>query len=193
MNIITLNHQNSAVLMTASAPCVIPPSPEVLSIIEQMDQTLNEVGDHGFGLAACQIGHNIRVFIMRDGDENKAFINPVILEQSAKCSNLPEGCLSIPGAVFRIKRPKSVKLQYYNIDAELCTETFSGFQAKAICHEMGHLEGKLITELFSKDISNQAQRSSFGMKLTSEKISEIKQRRLKNKRAKKARVLNRKS
>jgi peptide deformylase len=96
------------------------------------------------GLAASQLGINERVFVLFDGKEYAIFINPRIVEIGPMEDTQVEGCLSIPGRRFAVKRPTSVVVK----DA-VRTRPFelSGWTARAWLHELDHLNGRLISDI----------------------------------------------
>lgn len=114
----------------------------------------------GVGLAAPQIGKNLRLFITdgtpMDGtleDDptpmkgwKKVFINPVIIEETGDEWDFEEGCLSIPDVRSDVKRPEVVRLRYLDENFEEHEEEFGGLQARIIQHEYDHLEGVLFTD-----------------------------------------------
>ena len=116
----------------------------------------------GSGLAAPQVGHAIRLFIVDskeifdrmkeedrkeyfDGDEGvkETFINAKILEYSEKMWKEDEGCLSVPGISELVERPWTIIIEYSDKDFQRHTATFSGTTARVIQHEYDHTEGKL--------------------------------------------------
>ncbi len=105
------------------------------------------------GLAAPQLGVNERVFVLFDGTEYAIFINPRIVEVGPMEDIQVEGCISIPGKRFSVKRPTSIVVK----DA-VRTQPFelSGWTARAWLHELGHLNGILIS-----DIGTEATEESF--------------------------------
>jgi len=177
--------------------CSLPLSPAEQDAIIQMDQILDALDDEAAGLAAVQIGVPRRIFLLRNAiDENgktinTAYINPVIVAQSKETKKDNEACLSLPGMVARFPRPKCIMLEYYDIYGNIQTQKFSGFFARAVAHEINHLDGILITQHFSKEIAKQSRRTKYGMTLTEQKIKQINSRRTKNKLARKARKINR--
>lgn len=97
----------------------------------------------GAGLAANQIGYSQRMFVYKDGGHMRTVINPILLEEEGSIVD-KEGCLSIPGRVYDIERPKYVKISYLNLDSDECTKEAEGFLARCFMHELGHLQGALI-------------------------------------------------
>lgn len=117
----------------------------------------------GVGLAAPQIGLDIRLFVMDseqlkddedDDDEElrltkgikKVFINPQIIEETGEPWLYEEGCLSIPNVRVKIARKETVKLRYQDEDFVEHIEEFSEMNARIIQHEYDHLEGVLLTD-----------------------------------------------
>ncbi|MDX5346692.1 MAG: peptide deformylase [Hymenobacteraceae bacterium] len=131
--------------------------PNLQELIEDMYNTMYH--SHGVGLAAPQIGKSIRLFVidskpMQDeGEEEKgikrAFINPVILEESGEEWGFEEGCLSIPGIREDVWREEYVKMRYYDEDWNEHIETFEGMTARVIQHEYDHIEGVLFIDHLS--------------------------------------------
>lgn len=96
----------------------------------------------GLGLAAPQVGIPYRVFAMRS-DPNRVFYNPKIVWESNEQISLEEGCLSWPGIVVKIKRPRHCKVRYTQPNGETLTETFANLSARIVFHELDHLNGIL--------------------------------------------------
>jgi len=171
--------------------CSLPVNNTDAEVIGKMDALLDVLGDSAAGLAAVQVGYPKRIFLLREGNKNRAFINPVITAMSNEQKRDGEACLSLPGFGAVFKRPKSVTIQYHDLDGTVFTETFTGFWARAVCHEMDHLNGKLIAHHFEQEVAKQDRRTKFGMLLTPHRRKVIANRRAKNKRAKAARKANR--
>lgn len=141
--------------------------PNLKQLIADMFETMNNA--HGVGLAAPQIGHSIRLFIIdttpftqRDEDDDedpmpeeerkqltglkKVFINPIILEESGDKWAFNEGCLSIPGINEDVNRQRDLVIEYYDENFELKEETYTGKAARVIQHEYDHIEGILFID-----------------------------------------------
>jgi len=98
--------------------------------------------DNGVGLAAPQIGVNARIFVMRDKKHPVVvFYNPEYTWFSDDDETADEGCLSEPGRYVPVQRHCSVTLRWFGQDLDMFEQTFSGFQARIIQHEMDHLVG----------------------------------------------------
>ncbi|MBR2186883.1 MAG: peptide deformylase, partial [Lachnospiraceae bacterium] len=87
-----------------------------------------------------------RIIIIDTGDDPHVMINPVILETSGEQEGT-EGCLSVPGKYGIVKRPDYAKVAYYDENMERQELEGTALLARAICHEMDHLEGKLYVDL----------------------------------------------
>ncbi|MGL4631820.1 MAG: peptide deformylase [Leadbetterella sp.] len=134
---------------------------DVKKLSQDMFDTM--YGASGVGLAAPQIGLNLRIFIV-DGEPlnnssddekevddslvgfKKTFINPRIIEESGEKWGFEEGCLSIPGVRGLVMRHSTLKITYFDIDWQEHTEVYSGLAARIIQHEYDHLEGVLFTD-----------------------------------------------
>lgn len=123
-------------------------------LISDMRETL-KVAD-GCGLAAPQVGVNLRVVIV-DGREltdtydylkdfERVMINPVVLEESEDTCEFSEGCLSVPGIYAEVRRPSRIKVEYYNENLEKVVEEFDRFACRMVQHELSHLEGNLFVD-----------------------------------------------
>jgi|APGre2960657404_1045060.scaffolds.fasta_scaffold07590_4 peptide deformylase len=178
--IITHIDEKFPLLQAESQPCGFPLSDTDIEVIKNMDAHINSLGDHAVGLAAVQIGYPKKIFLIRNKNGNKLFINPMILQKSGKCKKI-EGCLSLPGFSTITNRPKSVRLSFFDINGVEHVETFNGLEARIVMHEMEHLEGTLLSSHLEENILNSIERTSFGMKLTEQKKKQIEKRRKKRK------------
>ena len=101
--------------------------------------------ENGAGLAAPQIGVPIRVVVIDVDEGFYELINPVIV--SAKGEQVgPEGCLSVKGKQGTVRRPYKVKAEYRDRYGKKHKLTAEGFFARAVCHELDHLDGVLYTD-----------------------------------------------
>lgn len=140
--------------------------PKLSDLISDMFETMYKA--KGVGLAAPQIGKNIRLFIvdgspfaekeegeeddpLAEGIENfkKVFINPIIEEEEGKEWPFQEGCLSIPKIRENVSRKPDIVVSYYDENWVLHEENFSGYAARIIQHEYDHIEGVLFTDYLS--------------------------------------------
>jgi peptide deformylase len=118
-------------------------------LIKNMYETMIE--HDGVGLAAPQVGVNLRIAIVDINDENGLIelINPVIIEETGKITEV-EGCLSFPGIYGDVTRPHEIKVKAQNAKGKQFTLSAVGFLARAISHEIDHLNGILFTSKVEK-------------------------------------------
>ena len=103
----------------------------------------------GMGLSACQIGVDLKVFVMRYNGGALAIFNPRIVEYSPQKTYISEGCLSFPGLFFPVERSYGVSTEYYRKDGTQMSGTFVDITAKCFQHEYDHMLGKLYTDQVS--------------------------------------------
>ena len=128
--------------------------PDFKKLIEDMWITLGEAS--GVGLAAPQIGKNIRLFIVdctpwaedvpELADFRKVFVNPEIYEHSEETDLFEEGCLSLPGIHENVRRPIRIRMRYLDENFVEHDEEFDGYPARVIQHEYDHIEGLVFTD-----------------------------------------------
>jgi peptide deformylase len=127
---------------------------EILQTAATMLEALKR--DKGIGLAGPQIGFMKRIFITHvQGDIERIFINPSILETSQETEKVEEGCLSIPGIYTDISRSKMIKIQAWNEKGKAFTLETEGLLARVIQHEYDHLEGVLFLDRLPQEKSEQ--------------------------------------
>ena len=129
-----------------------------IALIEDMLETMYE--SHGVGLAAPQVGILKRIVVIDiSGAEEETeegtvtvemdpliLINPKIVYTEGKQTG-NEGCLSVPGKVGTVTRPMTVRVEALDEDMQPQTIEGTGLLARALCHEIDHLDGKLYTDL----------------------------------------------
>ena len=128
------------------------PEEDLSDLINDMMDSMYEA--EGIGLAANQIGVNKNLFVVDishiDENENpRVFINGKI-EHSHGESVYSEGCLSLPEIKFDVVRPEIITFSFQDKDRKKKVEEFDGFLARAIQHEVDHLNGILIIDRVSK-------------------------------------------
>jgi peptide deformylase len=138
--------------------------PNLAALIANMKETMYNAS--GVGLAAPQIGKDIRLFVIdaspfaedEDLDEkdretlktfNKVFINPTIIEEEGDEWAFNEGCLSIPDVREDVFRQEKIKIEYFDEDFKKHTEELEGLAARVFQHEYDHIEGVLFTDKLS--------------------------------------------
>ena len=113
-------------------------------LINDMLDTMYEA--MGVGLAAPQVGILKRIVVIDVGDGPIVLINPEIIETSGEQTG-EEGCLSVPGKAGVVTRPNYVKVKTLTEDMEEVVLEGEGLLARAFCHEIDHLDGKLYVDL----------------------------------------------
>ncbi len=113
---------------------------KLFALLDDMKDTVKK--EQGAGLAAPQVGVLRRVVVVDVDQGYFEFINPVILSQKGEQSGW-EGCLSVVGKSGIVSRPMKLKLAYQNRFGDKHTLQAKGFFARAICHELDHLDGVL--------------------------------------------------
>lgn len=115
-----------------------------LDLIDDMFETMYEA--NGVGLAAPQVGILKRIVVIdTTGEDPILLINPVIVETSGEQTG-DEGCLSVPGKCGVVTRPNYVKVLAYDENMEQFEIEGTELLARALCHEIDHLEGHLYVE-----------------------------------------------
>ncbi len=117
---------------------------EIQELIPQMIKTMRAA--KGLGLAAPQIGKSIRLCIIEESGILYIFINPQIKSASKEKIITEEGCLSVPGKWLPIERNAEIKVRYLNEKGEKCKIKARGLLARALQHEIDHLDGVLIID-----------------------------------------------
>lgn len=114
-------------------------------LIQDMFDTMYDA--EGVGLAAPQVGILKRIVVIDVDYENPyVLINPVIIEREGEQTG-DEGCLSLPGKVATVTRPNRVVCKCLNADMQEVTIEGEGLLARAICHEVDHLDGILYKDV----------------------------------------------
>ncbi len=141
---------------------IVTITPEVRDLAARMISTMLENEIVGVGLAAPQVGVNIRLITINTCLENErcaptlsagelllnpkmplALVNPELLSVSEECESVEEGCLSLPGISGHVSRPLRVLLSAQSIDGESMQVECGGLLARCLQHEIDHLDGKL--------------------------------------------------
>lgn len=152
MSILKIITQPNQILRKKSAVISLkkitgPPTPagrELKSLIASMAKTM--IKTDGVGLAAPQIGRNIRLAVINSKDGIFCLINPKITKKSWARELAQEGCLSIPGIFGKVKRHKKISLTYFGRDGKKTKLTAEGIMARVIQHEIDHLDGILFID-----------------------------------------------
>ena len=144
----TIRTEGDAVLGKVSR-AVTEMTPKIESLIDDMLDTMYDA--MGVGLAAPQIGILKQIVVIDVGEGPYILINPEIVETSGTQTG-EEGCLSVPGMSGKVTRPNYVKVRALNEKMEEVEYEGTELLARAFCHEIDHLKGKLYTELVEGDL-----------------------------------------
>jgi peptide deformylase len=127
---------------------------DVRKLVEEMIETMDAC--NGIGLAAPQIHHSIRLFVIRRPVQNedgkfalkdaKVFINPELSMPSTETWKASEGCLSIPSIHAEVERPKEITVEYTDLAGNKRKEKVAGWEARVIMHENDHINGILFID-----------------------------------------------
>ena len=119
-------------------------TPRILTLLDDMVETMRKAS--GVGLAGPQVGVLRRIVVVEcEPGVVYELINPVIIERDGTQIGR-EGCLSLPGQCGIVPRPMTVTVEATNRQGERFTVKGSGLLARAFCHELDHLDGKLFTD-----------------------------------------------
>ncbi|MBR6390146.1 MAG: peptide deformylase [Lachnospiraceae bacterium] len=129
-------------------------TPRINELIDDMFDTMYEAC--GVGLAAPQVGILKRVVVIdTTGEDPHVLINPEILETAGEQTG-PEGCLSLPGKTGIVTRPNYVKVRAYDRDMKEYELEGEELLARAIVHELEHLDGHMYVEKVEGELMNVA-------------------------------------
>ncbi|MDR3367374.1 MAG: peptide deformylase [Prevotellaceae bacterium] len=141
-------------VLRREAKDITPDCPNLGQLLSDLWETLYHAD--GVGLAAPQVGENLRLFVVDtdcladkfpDGKGfKKAFLNARVVEEDGEEWAYEEGCLSIPKIHENVKRPARVHLRYCDENFAEHDEWFDGIRARVIQHEYDHLEGQLFVD-----------------------------------------------
>ncbi len=125
-----------------------PRAPDVQALLLEMLAAMRKAD--GIGLAAPQIGHNLRICVIEIDGVIRNFINPKITSFSRGKILFEEGCLSLPGEFFAIERSQSVTVRYVDDAGAQAKLKAHGLLAICLQHELDHLDGVLICDRYKK-------------------------------------------
>ncbi len=160
---------NPLELKTYPDPCLRIKTKPVDQFTPEIEQTIKDMADimyinSGIGLAATQVGLGCRLLIIDVDEELVEFINPQIVESSQKKAKMDEGCLSLPETSVVVTRSDWIKVRFQNKKGEFSIKKFDALAARALQHEMDHLDGRLLI-----DYLNPVRRFIASRKLTKNK------------------------
>jgi len=143
-------HLLGSPVLRQKSPPVRTVDDEVRQLVDDLFETMRAA--KGVGLAANQIGVARRVAVVDVGEEDPpplVLINPVILERSEEDETAEEGCLSIPDIFGDVTRPARVVVEALDLEGKKVRTEASGYKARAIQHEIDHLDGVLFLDHLS--------------------------------------------
>ncbi|MEZ5307581.1 MAG: peptide deformylase [Pyrinomonadaceae bacterium] len=144
MAILEIVHYPEKVLLEVGKPVLAGEfNTELRELVSGMFETMYAAS--GVGLAAPQVGHSRRLFVMdcshdEDSPAPIAVINPEVISVSGE-QNGDEGCLSFPGLFTKVKRSLTVVGRYNDLDGNVVEREFSGLEARCFLHETDHCDG----------------------------------------------------
>ncbi|MBR5808610.1 MAG: peptide deformylase [Clostridia bacterium] len=112
-------------------------------LLDDMYDTMEK--SDGVGLAAPQVGILKRCVVIDIGEGRIELVNPKIIKEEGSQTG-PEGCLSVPGEWGEVERPQKVTVEAFDRHGKKFTMTGEDLLARAFCHELDHLEGKLFLD-----------------------------------------------
>ena len=134
-------------------------TPRTRELIQDMVETMYEA--NGVGLAAPQVGILKRIVVIDcTGEDLLVMINPKIIETSGEQTG-GEGCLSVPGKSGTVTRPNYVKAIAYDENMQLYEIEGTELLARAICHELDHLDGHLYVEKVEGELVNVSEEEDY--------------------------------
>ena len=126
-------------------------TPRIQDLIDDMIETMYEA--NGVGLAAPQVGILKRIVVIDVGEGPIVMINPRIVAQDGEQTG-DEGCLSVPGKAGCVTRPNYVMARFFDEEMNECEIEGEELLARAICHELDHLDGHLYVEKVEGELMN---------------------------------------
>ncbi|MBQ7562609.1 MAG: peptide deformylase [Lachnospiraceae bacterium] len=118
-------------------------TPRLKELVDDMFETMYDA--EGVGLAAPQVGILKRIMIVDIGEDPVVLVNPQIVDTDGEQTG-NEGCLSVPGKVGKVTRPNYVKIVGFDRDMNPVEIEATELKARALCHEVEHLDGHLYVE-----------------------------------------------
>ena len=144
LKILTGEHQK--ILRTKTKP-VAEVTKDVQTLLKNMEETT--VDADGLGLAAPQVGSDLRVCVARIKGRLTPLVNPEITGKSAVTETSEEGCLSLPGVWVPVSRSVEITVTFLTAKGEPKELTLKDMDARVVQHETDHLDGKLIVDYVS--------------------------------------------
>lgn len=146
--LLEIKENPAPVLREKTAKIKDPMAPEIQEIILSMVETMRKA--NGVGLAATQVGKSLRLCVIEVDGILYVLINPKITAKSRKKIVTEEGCLSFPGIFLPISRAEEVQVRYLDQDGKPQKIKGAGLLARALQHEIDHLDGVLFIDRLKK-------------------------------------------
>jgi len=124
-------------------------------LLKDMADTMYKA--EGVGLAGPQVGMLRRVAVVDVTEDHSGLlelVNPEIVESEGTQTGR-EGCLSVPGRQGVVTRPMKVRVRYQNRKGQWMETETEGFEARAICHELDHLDGRLYIDMMDRELTQE--------------------------------------
>lgn len=163
--VLTLDDENSTrsekILRRRCVAINNPQDPEIVMLGQLMGKICSQKGVAG--IAANQLGKNVRMFALSNGEGKPPlyFVNPKILSFSDETNSQIEGCLSVPGKGGYVTCPNTVKLRWQDHNKKFYEFEFKDFWARAVWHEMRHLNGGLYIDECEKIFTDEELEAKF--------------------------------
>ena len=127
-------------------PCAwVPADTPIDDLVHDLFRVMQEL--QALGLAANQLGHQLRVFVMAMNEQPPiCLVNPII-HKARGHQTYTEECLSLPGQTYRVTRPMTVLVKGEDQHRQAVKYRFSGGEARTACQELDHLDGRLIVDV----------------------------------------------
>ncbi len=146
MAILPIRNYPDPVLRETAKPVTVIDA-DLRTLAQDMIETMKDA--NGIGLAAPQVGVSLRMVVVDFDPENgdpRVLVNPVITRRSGRKQLGEEGCLSFPGLRSRVKRTPSLIVEAQGLDGKMAAHEAEGLAARAVQHELDHLDGFLFVD-----------------------------------------------
>lgn len=141
--ILNILHDGDEILKRLSCSVILDDG--VREFIGSMKETM--IDANGIGLAAPQVGRNIRVIVVKlQYGDIQEMINPAIKWYSDHVVKVEEGCLSIPGKYIELIRPSKISVSFQDLSGKYKRWKLKSLEARVVQHEIDHLDGILMTD-----------------------------------------------
>ncbi len=121
----------------------------IVALVDELIQYLHQVNAlklQSYGIAAPQVGESIQLFVISTPAIELVVMNPEITKTYGQ-HNWIEGCLSLPGQYYMVRRPKLIKFQYLGLDGQMHSGKYHDDYAGVVEHEIQHLSGTMIDDI----------------------------------------------